>query len=180
MRARIEPSPKNLAKMKTYRILLGNCEDHLNDFIESLFREVCGGQAVVNCARAARAGDLVRQACEREFDLVIQVPRNLLPGFHEPTPMGFIATAIESIQAIKSRRPVPVIVIVAPEERSKYEPLLLEAGADCVLELPFDGDQLASAVGRLLELPARLEHLESKRWFFAGVLMRGLRRLAQS
>jgi hypothetical protein len=123
---------------------------------------------------------LVRLACEREFDLVVQVPHNLLPGSCEPTPIGFIAVAIRSIQAIKSRRPVPVIAIVAPEERSKYEPLLLEAGADCVLELPFDGDQLSSAVGRLLQLPARLEYHESKRWFFAGVLMRGLRRLAQS
>ena len=179
MRARIEPVPKNRVKMKTYHILLGNCEDLLNDFIEALFREACEGKAIVQCARAARAGDLVRLACEREFDLVVQVPHNLLPGFCEPTPIGFIAAAIRSIQTIKSRRPVPVIVIVAPEERSKYEPLLLEAGADCVLELPFDGDQLASAVDRLLQLPARLEYLESKRWFFAGVLMRGLRRLAQ-
>ena len=180
MRVRIELAPENLGKMKTYHILLGNCEGLLNDFIEALFREVCEGKAVVKCARAARAGDLVRQACEREFDLVVQVPHNLLPGFCAPTPIGFIATAIESIQTIKSRRPGPVIVIVAPEERSKYEPLLLEAGADCVLELPFDGDQLASAVGRLLPPRARLEYLESKRWFFAGVLMRGLRRLAQS
>ena len=166
--------------MKTYYILLGNCEQLLNDFIEALFREVCGCKAVVKCTRVAQAADLVQQACEREFDLVVQVPCNLLPELGEPTPIGFIAEAIRSIQAIKSQCPVPVISIVAPEERSKYEPLLLEAGADCVLELPFDGDQLTSAVGRLLQLPARLEARQSKRWFFAGVLMRGLRRLAQA
>ena len=94
--------------------------------------------------------------------------------------MGFIAEAIRSIRTIKSKRTVPVVTIVAPEERSKYAPLLLEAGADCVLELPLDGDQLTSAVSQLLKLPARLGHLQSKRWFFAGVLMRGLRRLAQA
>jgi len=166
--------------MKTYHILLGNCEELLNDFIEVLFREVCEGKAVVKCTRAARARDLVRQACEREFDLVVQVPHNLLPEASELTPIGFIAEAIRSIQIIKSRRPVPVVTIVALEERAKYEPLLLEAGADCVLELPFEGDQLTSAVGRLLQPPARLKYLQSKRWFFAGVLMRGLRRLAQT
>jgi DNA-binding response OmpR family regulator len=166
--------------MKTYHILLGNCEELLNDFIEALFREVCEGKAVVKCTRAARAGDLVRQARDREFELVVQIPHNLLPEVSAPTPMRFIAEAIQSIRTIKSERPVPVVTIVGPEERSKYEPLLLEAGADCVLELPFDGDQLTSAIGRLLQLPARLEYLQSKRWFFAGVLMRGLRRLAQA
>jgi CheY-like chemotaxis protein len=166
--------------MKTYHILLGSYEESLNSFVEALFWEVCEGQAVVKCTRAARADDLVRQACGREFDLVVQIPHNLLPEVSEATPIGFLAEAIRSIQTIKSRRPVPVITIVAPKERSKYEPLLLEAGADCVLELPFDGDQLTSAVGRLLQLPARPERHESKRWFFAGVLMRGLRRLAQS
>ena len=31
--------------------------------------------------------------------------------------------------------------------------------------------------GRLLRLPARLQRLKSNRWFFAGVLKRGLRLL---
>jgi CheY-like chemotaxis protein len=166
--------------MKTYHILLGNCEELLNDFIEALFREACKGKALVECTRAARADDLVQQICDKNFDLVVQVPHNLLPEVSAPTPIGFITEAIQSIQAIKSKRPVPVVTIVASEERSKYEPLLLEAGADCVLELPFDGEQLTSAVCRLLPLPARLEHFQAKRWFFAGVLMRGLRRLAQA
>lgn len=172
--------PQQWGKMKTYRILLGNCEGLLNDFIEALFQEVCEGKAVVQCIRTARAGDLIRQACDKEFDLVVQVPHNLFPEVSASTPIGFIGEAIRSIRTIKSKRSAPVVAIVAPEERSKYEPLLLEAGADCVLELPFDGDQLTSAVGRLLQLPARLEHFQSKRWFFAGVLMRGLRRLAQA
>jgi hypothetical protein len=166
--------------MKTYHILLGSYEESFNSFVEALFWEVCEGQAVVICTRAARADDLIRKACDSEFDLIVQIPHNLLPQASEPTPIGFIGEAIRSIQTIKSRRPVPVITIVAPNERSKYEPLLLEAGADCVLELPFDGDQLTSAVGRLLEIPGCPERREPKRWFFAGVLMRGLRRLAQS
>jgi hypothetical protein len=49
---------KESGKMKTYHKLLGNCEDLLNDFVEALFREVCQGKAVVQCARAARVGEL--------------------------------------------------------------------------------------------------------------------------
>ena len=166
--------------MKTYHILIGNCEDLLSDFIAALFQEVCEGQAAVRCTRTARVGDFVRQGCDAEFDLIIQVPHNLLPELTPPTPMGLLGEAIHAIRAIKSKRPAPVIALVALEERARYEPLLLEAGADCVLELPFEGDQLTSAVTRLLLLPPRRQHLESTQWFFAGVLMRGLRRLTQA
>jgi CheY-like chemotaxis protein len=168
--------------MKTYHILIGNCEELLNDFIEALFQEVCEGKAAVQCIRTARAGEFVQQGCGREFDLVIQVPHNLFPEVSAPTPMSLLGEAIGAVRTIKSKGPTPVITLVAPDERRRYEALLLEAGADCVLELPFDGDELRSAVGRLLRLPARLEHLRfrSKRWHFAGVLTRGLRRLNQA
>ena len=94
--------------------------------------------------------------------------------------MGLLGEGVRAIRSIKSKRPAPVIAIVALEERARYEPLLLEAGADCVLELPFEGDELRSAVGRLLQLPPRLEYLTPTRWFFAGVLMRGLQRLSRA
>lgn len=166
--------------MKTYHILIGNCEELLNDFIEALFQDVCRGKAAVKCTRTARVGDFVQRACESEFDLIIHVPHNLFPELTAPTPMGLLGEGIRAIHSIKSNRPAPVIAIVALEERARYEPLLLEAGADCVLELPFAGDELTSAVGRLLKLPARLERPAPTRWFFAGVLMRGLRRLSQA
>ena len=166
--------------MKTYNILIGNCEELLNDFIEALFHEVCDGQASVKCTRTVRVAEFVRQGCDADFDLIIQVPHNLFPETSAPTPIGLIGEGIRAIRAIKSKHPTPVIAIVALEERVRYEPLLLEAGADCVLELPFEGDKLTSAVGRLLKLPARLDHFPSARWFFAGVLMRGLRRLSQA
>jgi CheY-like chemotaxis protein len=122
----------------------------------------------------------VERACEAEFDLIIQVPHNLFPAVNAPTPMRLLGEGLRAIRTIKSNRPTPVIAIVALEERARYEPLLLEAGADCVLELPFEGDELTSAVGRLLRFPTRLEYPASTRWFFAGVLMRGLRRLSQA
>ena len=166
--------------MKTYHILIGNCEELLSDFIGALFEEVCEGQAVVRCTRTARVADFVQHGCDREFDLVIQVPHNLFPEVSAPTPIGLIGESIRALRAIKAQRSAPVIAIVALGERARYEPLLLEAGADCVLELPLEGDELRAAVGRLLRLPARHERLPSNQWFFAGVLMRGLRRLSQA
>jgi len=166
--------------MKTYHILIGNCEELLNDFIEVLFQEVCRGKAAVKFTTTARVEDFVQRAGDTEFDLIIQVPHNLSPESAAPTPMGLLGEGIRAIHTIKAQHPAPIIAIVAPEERARYEPLLLEAGADCVLELPFAGEELRSAVGRLLKLPTRPEHLAPARWFFAGVLMRGLRRLSQA
>jgi hypothetical protein len=166
--------------MKTYHILIGNCEELLSDFIGALFEEVCAGQAAVRCTRTAGIDDFVRQACERDFDLIIQIPHNLLPEASPPTPIGLLGECIGAIRAIKTKHPAPVIAIVALEERARYEPLLLEAGADCVLELPFEGDELRAAVGRLLRLPAPQRRIPAKPWFFAGVLMRGFRRLSQA
>jgi hypothetical protein len=121
--------------MKTYHILIGNCEELLNDFIEALFQEVCQGKAAVKFTTTPRVSNFVQRACDAEFDLVIQVPHNLFPELTAPTPMGLLGEGLRAIRTIKSKRPAPIIAIVALEERARYEPLLLEAGANCVLEL---------------------------------------------
>ena len=166
--------------MKTYHILLGNGEELLNDFIQTLFQGVCQGQAAVQCSRTPRVSDFVRSGCNSKFDLIIQIPHCLSSELSAPTPMAYLGEGLRAIRTIKSKRPAPIIAIVGFQERARYEPLFLEAGADCVLELPFEGEQLTLAVGSLLRLPARLQRLKSKRWFFAGVLMRGLRLLRQA
>ena len=76
------------------------------------------------------------------FDPIIQVPHYLTPELTAPTPMGYLGEGLRAIRTIKSKRPAPIIAIVALQERARYEPLFLEAGADCVLELPFEGEQL--------------------------------------
>jgi hypothetical protein len=88
--------------MKTYHILIGNCEELLSDFFEALFREVCEGKAVLQCTRTRQVSEFVRQGCETEFDLVIQIPHNLFPGVTAPTPMDFIGEGIRAICTIKA------------------------------------------------------------------------------
>ena len=142
-------------------------------------RKSAKDQAAVQCTRTPRVSDFVRAGCDSKFDLIIQIPHYLSPELTAPTPMAYLGEGLRAIRTIKSKRPASIIAIVAFEERARYEPLFLEA-ADCVLELPFEGEQLALAVGRLLRLPGRLQRLKSKRWFFAGILMRGLRLLRQA
>jgi hypothetical protein len=145
--------------MKTYHILLGNGEELLNDYIERLFQEVCRGQAAVQCTRTPWVRDFVRAGCDSKFDLIVQIPHCLRPELTMPTPMAYLGEGLSAIRAIKSKSPAPVIAIVAFEERARYEPLLLEAGADCVLELPFEGERLTLEIGRLLRLPACLQRV---------------------
>lgn len=166
--------------MKTYRILLGNGKEFLNDFIESLFHEVCQDHAAIHCTRTPRVDEFIQAGCGNDFDLIIAIPHYLTPESNAPIPMAYLGEGIRAIRTIKSNRPASIIAIVASEERTRYEPLFLEAGADCVLELPFEGEQLASAVSWSLRLPSRLDRFRSKPWFFAGVLMRGLRLLCQA
>ena len=100
--------------MKTYHILIGNCEELLSDFIEALFQEVCEGKAAVQCTRTARVGEFVRQACDTEFDLIIQVPHNLFPELTAPTPV----TPVPSF----CWRPEPIVSWSSPLRETNSAP----------------------------------------------------------
>jgi len=65
--------------MKTHNILLGNGEQFLNDFIETLFQQACQGQAAVQCTRTPRVGEFVRAGCESGFDLINHNSNYLTP-----------------------------------------------------------------------------------------------------
>src|ERR1039457_2399266 len=100
---KIRTIPRAWGDMKTYHILIGNCEELLNDFIEALFQEVCRGEAAVQFPKTARVGEFVERACDTEFDLIIQVPHNLFPELAAPTPMGLLGEGLRAIRTVKSR-----------------------------------------------------------------------------
>src|ERR1035441_2530369 len=100
-------------KMKTHHVLLGNGEELLNDFIQTLFQEVCQDQAAVQCPRTPRVSDFVRAGCDSKFDLIIQVPHYLSSELTAPTPLAYLGEGLRAIRTIKSKRPAPIIAIVA-------------------------------------------------------------------
>jgi CheY-like chemotaxis protein len=141
--------------MKKVNLLLGNCEDVVNDLLQATVEEVCAGRAEVNCIRTAQLDEFIRKGRDPLLDLVILIPNNLLTETNGHAAASRLGAGVRAIQAIKSESSTPVIAIPVFDDRSREEPLILEAGADRVIELPFQRDELVGAVGQLLRLPAR-------------------------
>jgi CheY-like chemotaxis protein len=141
--------------VKRVNLLLGNSEELVNDLIEATVQEVCAGRAEVNCTRAAQMEDFIQRGREASFDLIILIPNNLADGAERDPACSPVGKGVQAIQAIKSHAPTPVIALPVFESRTTEEPLMLGAGADRVLELPFDRNELKVAVSRLLKLPVQ-------------------------
>jgi len=72
---------------------------------------------------------------------------------------------------------MPIIATSVPAEQ---ESLLLEAGVDRVLELPFNCDRLKMVVREALNLSEWVEPAAAEPWSLASALMRGFHRLTQA
>jgi len=164
--------------MKTLNVLLCHSDRRVNNLIEVLVRDVCYNQAVVNCVRSTQVEDFIIQARERECDLVIVAPDDLLPAGGRRVPRGSISEAIRAVREIRERRAVPIIAVGISVE---FELALLEAGVDRVLDLPFNCDKLKSEVREVLNLAEWVEPAAApERWPLFGALMRGVHRLTHA
>lgn len=146
--------------MKTVELLLGNAEDLLNSFIETAVQDVFDGRAKVNARRTGRLDQIVAWGREGHFDLVIVIPDNLFNTQGEAGCLDSVLTAIEMLRTSSSA----ILALPVCGQRRQTEKLLLKAGADCVLELPFDLDELKSAVNRLMDHSSQLEQPQPSRW----------------
>jgi DNA-binding response OmpR family regulator len=160
--------------MKTLNLLLGHSDRQICNRIEVMVLDVCYNRASVRTTRANRIDELAHKACREEFDLMIVAPDALLPAPGlEPCPERIIE-AVRQIRKVRAPRKMPIIAIAVSAER---EFRLTNAGADCVLGLPFHPEELKAAVELRLNLPAaRPEHSPAEN-SFAAVLMRGFQRL---
>ncbi len=156
--------------MRTVSILLGNTEGLLNNFLEVLLRDACGDHSQVRCTRTGTREEFAVSAVSGRFDLGIMIPNNL-PN----ASMGLnrFAEACQAIRHIKRKCPVPLLVVAAFDERPQQEAALIGAGADAVLELPFQPAELQSLACRLLGLA--LASAEISAWSLADTLTHGLR-----
>ena len=138
--------------MKKVKLLLGNCENVVNDLLQATVEEFCAGRAEVKCIRTAQLEEFIRKGRDPTLDLVILIPNNLMTQTEGHISLGGLGPGVRAIQAIKSESSTPVIAIPVFEDRGQEENLLLKAGADRVLELPFQREELLSAVGQLLKV----------------------------
>ena len=138
--------------MKKVNLLLGNGEEVVNDLIEATVQEVCGNRAKVMCTRTSQMEDLIEKGRDPAYDLVILVPNNLVSAEGQNKALSAATKGARAIEAIKLHCSTPVIALPVFEERKAEEPLMLEAGADRVLELPFNRNELKAAVSQFLHL----------------------------
>lgn len=137
--------------MSSINLLLGNSEDVLNGLIENAVQEACGHGTAVRAIRAHSVDDFLRQG-RHAHDLAIVIANNLLGVPGRTTRFVEKAEALQAIRSFKQTCPAPVLVLAAFNNREVEEKLLLQAGADCVLELPFLPQELMTAVRGLLHL----------------------------
>ncbi len=151
--------------MNRVELLLGNAEELLNSFIEAAVQDVFGGRAKVSTRRTGRVDELIAWSARGRFDLVILIPDNLFTKRGETGSLHSVVTAIHKLRASSSA----IIALPVCGRRRQTEQLLLKAGADCVIELPFDLDDLKSAVERLVQRPAGGERLCPRDWIPVSV-----------
>jgi hypothetical protein len=149
--------------MRELRVLLGNCEPLLNDYMEALLQELCEEWGVLKCTRAAWLEDFEGQAGQGKFDLVVLIPNNVR-GEGRCISLHHSEEALRVLGSIKRRGSTPVVAVSLVEERAHDEPLLKGAGADAVLGLPFDAEGFKGAVRRLLRLRRKPQPLRRRRW----------------
>jgi DNA-binding response OmpR family regulator len=108
--------------------------------------------------------------------LIIVAADNLLNGSGLRSSCATADQAADAIQAIRERTTTPVIAVAVFEQNREA---LLEAGAVCVVRLPFQTEKLRAEVRRVLRLEEAFEEPapERPRWSLSDVVWRGLQRL---
>ncbi|SPE61362.1 hypothetical protein SBV1_670004 [Verrucomicrobia bacterium] len=163
--------------MKTIKLLLGNSEVRFGNLIETLVRKGCADQAILECTRVAESGDLAQKGCEGAFDLIIAVPEKVRPDRRPQGTLGPFGETVRAISAIKAQRTTPVIALLSKEQE---QAALIEAGADYVVGVPFNCEELKALVRQVLALTQPAAGAVPTRWSFAEALIRGFHRLTQS
>jgi DNA-binding response OmpR family regulator len=162
--------------MDKINLLVANSERGLSNLIERIVLDACYNQAVVESTRISRGDELVKLGCSASFQLLIVAADNLLNGTGLRSSCVSAAQAAGAIRLIRERTTTPLIAVAA---FAQNQVALLEAGADCVVRLPFESEKLRTEVRRVLRLPEVVEEPapERARWTLTDFLARGLQRL---
>ncbi len=136
--------------MKTMHLLLGNSEQLLSNFIEVLVQDVCADAGLVTSSSVRTVEGLILQGLTGRFDVMIVVPNNLVPDNTYPRGFDAFGEAAQAIKIVKKRGKLPIVAVAAFGNRAREEAILREAGADCVLELPFHPQEFARTMRSLL------------------------------
>ncbi len=141
--------------MRTIRLLLGNSEQLLTNFIEVLVQDACADEGLVETSSARTVEAVILKGLTGRFDLGIIIPNNLIADRAPSSRQDAFSEAAQAIHILKKRCSMPIVATAAFRERCLEERLLWEAGADRVLPLPFHPDQFARIIRDMLRKQAQ-------------------------
>jgi hypothetical protein len=163
--------------MHTINLLIGNSNPPVTKLIYSLVRSVCGDGISVDCTTAMRVDEFLTHAVRQNFDFIIINPEDLCSAPERRRATITLRQAVDAIRSVKTLRSAPIICVAVSGEN---ELLFSEAGADVVLGLPFNCDDLKSAISRFLVVPETEVEARAVRPTFASAFLRGWERFTQT
>jgi hypothetical protein len=164
--------------MNTVHVLIANSDRRLNNLIEVAVRDVCYEQVLVECIFTSRLDEVKHRGSSDIVRLIFLAPNHVVIGPPHRAASASLEDSTLCIQAIRTRRSIPIIAVgMAPGD----EIPLLEAGADSVFGILFDGDKLRSQIRQGLGIPEQVAESEPlPRWSFASGLLRSFQKLRQN
>jgi len=158
--------------METIKLLLAHADRRINNLVEVAVLDVCYERAAVQSTRTTRLDEFVHQGSLWDFDLIVVGADQLFQDRHQRE-LASVEDVAKSIEAIRSQHSTPLISLTASEDAGQA---LLDAGADAVLPLPLNSEQLKSELRSRLDLNGLVEDGEAGRWSGLGSLLRGFQR----
>lgn len=140
--------------------------------VEVAVLDVCYDRAVVESTRTSRLDDFVRQGSLWDFDLIVVGADELFQDRRQEGSASATEVA-KGIEDVRVQHTTPIIALTASSVAGQ---VLLEAGADVVLPLPLNADQLKTELRALLDLSEFVEDSETSRWSGLGSVFRGFQR----
>jgi len=164
--------------MNTVHVLIANSDRRLNNLIEVAVRDVCYEQVLVECFITSRLDEVKHRGSYENVGLIFLAPNHVVIGPPHRAVSATLEESVICIQALKTRRSIPIIAVGV---RPDHELSLLEAGADSVFGILFDGDKLRLQIRQGLGIQEHVPESEPpNRWSFASGLLRGFQKLRQN
>ena len=158
--------------METIKLLLAHADRRLTNQVEVAVLDVCYDRAVVRSTQTPRLDEFFHQGSTWDFDLIVVGADKLFKDRLQQA-WAPVAEVAKGIQEIRMLRSTPIVALTASPENGEA---LLEAGADSVLAVPLNLEELKSELRALLDLNELVEAGESNRWYGLGSLLRGFQR----
>jgi hypothetical protein len=166
----------SISTMETIHLLLAYADRRASNLVETAVLDVCYPRAAVQSTRTSRLDDFVRRGCLRDFDLIVVGADDLSQGA-EPGTLASADEVAKCIEMVREQHSTPIIALTSSVNCGES---LLQAGADVVLPLPLNPEQLKSELRVLLDVNEFVEGHETSHWHGLGSILRGFERAESS